>query len=120
MITKKQQKAIELMFEGNLSQIEISQQLNINSVTLSRWKQKPEFIEAMKDYTDKKISRTVPKALSTMVHLLNARSELVRFNAAKDLLDRAGFIPTQKHDIKGDITVPQILDDIPNKGDADG
>lgn len=120
MITKKQQKAIELMFEGNLSQIEISSQLNINSVTLSRWKQKPEFIEAMKDYTDKKISRATPKALSTMLHLLNAKSELVRFNAAKDLLDRAGFIPTQKHDVNTNIAPVTIIDDIPKEDDADG
>lgn len=55
-----------------------------------------------------------------MLHLLNARSELVRFNAAKDLLNRAWLIPTQKNDIKSDITVLQILDDIPNKGGAEG
>lgn len=36
MTTKKQQKAIELMFEDNLSQIEIISQSNISSVALSR------------------------------------------------------------------------------------
>ncbi|KRM40678.1 hypothetical protein FD47_GL002698 [Lentilactobacillus parafarraginis DSM 18390 = JCM 14109] len=55
-----------------------------------------------------------------MLKLLNARSELVRYNAAKDLLDRAGFIPTQKHDINANVNPIQILDDVPPESDRDG
>lgn len=54
------------MFKGNLSQNEISTQLKIHPTTLSRWKRDKGFIEAM-------------------LKLLNARSELVRYNAAKKL-----------------------------------
>lgn len=120
MITKNQQKAIELMFEGNLSQKEISAQLKIHPTTLSRWKRDKGFIEAMRLYTNETISRSTPKAMSTMLKLLNARSELVRYNAAKDLLDRAGFIPTQKHDINANVNPIQILDDVPPESDSDG
>lgn len=119
MITKKQQKAIELMFEGNLSQTDISAALKVHPTTLSRWKKEPEFVEAMRKYTNDTISRSTPKAMGTMLKLLNARSELVRYNAAKDLLDRAGFIPTQKHDITGNIK-PVINIDIPKDSDSDG
>jgi len=118
MITKKQKRAIELMFEGSLSQLAISEQLKIHPTTLSRWKRDPDFIEAMRVFTDSVISRSAPKAMATMLKLLDARSELVRFNAAKDLLDRAGFVPTQKHDVTGDLQ-PIINVDIP-RSDADG
>lgn len=115
MITKKQQKAIELMFEGNLSQTNISAQLKIHPTTLSRWKREPDFIDAMKAYTDETISRSTPQAMRTMVHLLGAKSELVRFNAAKDLLDRAGFMPTIRQDINANVGPVQIIDDVPDE-----
>ncbi|WP_149315838.1 phBC6A51 family helix-turn-helix protein [Lentilactobacillus buchneri] len=120
MITKNQQRAIELMFEGNLSQNEISAQIKIHPTTLSRWKRDKDFIEAMRKYTDETIARSTPKAMSTMLKLLNARSELVRYNAAKDLLDRAGFIPTQKQEVNASINPIQIVDDVPAKSDSDG
>lgn len=106
MITKKQQKAIELMFEGNLSQKQISEIVKVHETTLSRWKHEDAFIEATKEYTKKVISQSTSKAMSTMVNLLNAKSELVRFNAAKDLLDRAGFAPTDNVNVNsGDIKI---------------
>lgn len=120
MITKKQKRAIELMFEGSLSQLAISEQLKIHPTTLSRWKRDPDFIEAMRVFTDLVISRSTPKAMSTMVRLLSAKSELVRYNAAKDLLDRAGFMPTVKQDVTATIGPVQISDDIPAGSDEDG
>lgn len=112
MITKKQQKAIELMFEGNLSQKQISEIVKVHETTLSRWKHEDSFIEATKEYTKKVISQSTSKAMSTMVNLLNAKSELVRFNAAKDLLDRAGFAPTDNVNVNsGDIKITIGSDD---------
>lgn len=120
MITKKQKRAIELMFEGNLSQTQISAELKIHPTTLSRWKRDEEFVEAMRVFTDGVIARSTPRAMSTMVHLLNAKSELVRYNAAKDLLDRAGFMPTIKQDIKADVGPVNINDNVPDGSDGSG
>lgn len=120
MITKKQKRAIELMFEGNLSQLAISEQLKIHPTTLSRWKRDQDFIEAMRVFTDSVISRSTPKAMATMLKLLDARSELVRFNASKDLLDRAGFMPTVKQDLTATINPVQITDNVPAGSDDDG
>ncbi len=120
MITKKQKRAIELMFEGNLSQTQISTELKIHPTTLSRWKRDEAFVEAMRTFTDGVIARSTPKAMSTMVHLLSAKSELVRYNAAKDLLDRAGFMPTVKQDVTATVGPVQIADDIPTGSDEDG
>lgn len=120
MITKKQKRVIELLFEGNLDQIEISEQLGIHPTTISRWKRNPDFVEAMRVFTESVIAKSTPKAMSTMVKLLDARSELVRYNAAKDLLDRAGFMPTVKQDIRANVGPVQITDDVPIGSDDDG
>ncbi|MDT2383387.1 hypothetical protein P7D56_23110, partial [Enterococcus avium] len=57
------------------------------------------------------------KALNTMLKLLAARSEMVRFNAAKDILDRGGFAPVDKKEITS-IEPPVFKDDI--SGEPDG
>ncbi|MFS1351456.1 hypothetical protein ACLZX5_14480 [Enterococcus faecium] len=50
-----------------------------------------------------------------MLNLLNAKSEMVRFNAAKDILDRGGFAPVNKQEVTT-IQPPTFIDDI---GDTD-
>ena len=57
------------------------------------------------------------KALNTMLKLLAARSEMVRFNAAKDILDRGGYAPVDKKEITS-IEPPVFEDDI--GGEPDG
>ncbi|WP_211089723.1 hypothetical protein [Levilactobacillus tujiorum] len=67
----------------------------------------------MRTFTDGVIARSTPNVMSTMVHLLSAKSELVRYNAAKDLLDRAGFMPTIKQDVNANVGPVRITDDVP-------
>ncbi len=99
IMSPKKQKAIELIFESKLSQREIADTLGVHESTLSKWKHDEDY----KDYAEKiareTISHSTGKALGTMIRLLDARSEMVRFSAAKDLLDRAGFAPTDKVDL---------------------
>lgn len=102
VLSKSQKEAIRLMFETDMTQRQISDEIGVHEVTLSRWKNdNDEFAEAEKQYAHKSISNATSKALGTMIGLLDARSEMVRFNAAKDLLDRAGFAPTEKVDLNG-------------------
>ena len=46
-----------------------------------------------------------------MEQLLTAKSELVRFNAASDILDRTGHKPTEKQEVAHEGLV-QLVDDI--------
>jgi transposase-like protein len=100
MLTKKQQNAVKMLVDSSLTQKKISEELGIHETTLSRWKEVPEFTEAVDQYTHKVMGRAAPEALRTMKALLGAKSELVRFNAAKDLLDRAGFAPSTEVDLQ--------------------
>lgn len=107
MLSKKQIKAARMLAEGELQQWEIAQQLKITPQTVTRWKKNEKFMKLVEEFIDeivneqsrylKQISR---KATNTLENLLAARSEMVRFNAATDILDRVGLKPVEKQDIR--------------------
>jgi len=99
LLTRKQLETIQLMIEQEMTQREIAERLNISEVTISRWKKDEEFKRIFEKTLRDSINLSSSYAYRTMVKLLGARSELVRFQAAKDILDRAGFKPTEKSEI---------------------
>ncbi|SFJ83021.1 phBC6A51 family helix-turn-helix protein [Thermoflavimicrobium dichotomicum] len=102
MLSQKQIKAARLLAEGDLQQREIARQLNITPQTLSRWKQNEKFMELVEEFLNEivqeqysDIKRLSRKATKTLDKLLNARSEMVRYHVAKDILDRVGLKPIE-------------------------
>lgn len=67
----------------------------------------PHVMQAVLEHSMAEFISNAPRAQATLIDLLDGKSEYVRLEAAKDLLDRAGLKPTQKHDhrIAGDISV---------------
>ena len=110
-LTKKQQEYIRLKNETNLNEGEIASEIDVNRSTISRWKNNEKFREGFKGYQVEHLSNQVPKALQTMIDLLNAKSELVRFQASKGILDRTGYNPVERQQIETNATV-QFNDDI--------
>lgn len=115
-LNKKHQKAIKLLFEGSLKRREIAEELNISEQTLYNWLKDDEFTKTYDEYVQQIMGKSSGKALNTMLALMSARSEMVRFNAAKDILDRGGFAPVNKQEVTN-IQTPIFEDDI---GDDDG
>lgn len=115
-LNKKHQKAIELLFEGSLKRREIAGELNISEQTLYNWLKDEKFTNAYDEYVKMIMGKSSGKALHTMLKLMSARSEMVRFNAAKDILDRSGYTPVNKQQVEISET-PLFVDDI---GDDDG
>lgn len=99
-LTKKQQEYIRLKNETDLAEGEIAAEIDVNRSTISRWKHNDKFREGFKGYQAEHLSKQVPKALQTMINLLDAKSELVRFQASKDILDRTGYTPVEKQQIE--------------------
>ena len=107
MLSRKQIQAARMIAEGELLQQEIAQQLKITPQTLVNWKKNEEFMKLIDEFLDaivteqlrdlKRISR---KATTTLEKLLDAKSEMVRFNAATDILDRVGLKPVEKQETK--------------------
>ena len=105
-LKKKQLEAARLIAEGNLTQREIAKKLNIAELTISRWKKQEEFQRAIDDFTaemkrdiERKLMGMSSKALRELDKLLSARSEMVRLQAIKDVLDRLDIKPADKQDI---------------------
>ncbi|SLC31276.1 Uncharacterised protein [Mycobacteroides abscessus subsp. massiliense] len=110
-LTKKQQEYIRIKNEMSLSDGEIAAEIDVNRSTISRWKHDNKFREGLKGYQVEYLSNQVPKALQTMINLLDAKSELVRFQASKDILDRSGYTPVDKQELE--VTTPNIINNIP-------
>ena len=110
-LTKKQQEYIRWKNETDLAEGEIAGEIDVNRSTISRWKHNDKFREGFKGYQAEHLSKQVPKALQTMINLLDAKSELVRYQASKDILDRTGYTPVERQQIETTATV-QFNDDI--------
>nr|WP_277988643.1 phBC6A51 family helix-turn-helix protein [Enterococcus sp. MJM12] len=105
------QKAIVMLFEGDMTRAEIASQLQIAESTLYNWLKDDDFSKAYDDHVKTIMSKSSGKALNTMLSLLSAKSEMVRFNAAKDIMDRGGLAPIDKKEIKQDINFDIVIDD---------
>ena len=96
-LTEKQIQALSLMFGGEkLTQTEIAKRVGVQRKTLSNWKKSKEFKAAFDGLINQQLQDIAPRALDTLVSLLNAQSEKIRLDAAQALLDRAGFTKENK------------------------
>lgn len=111
MAITNMEKAIKLMVWTNKSQREIAKELDVQEETVSRWKKHKDFDSIRQREEREYLGDLAAPALRTMKELLKAKSELVRYNAASDILDRTGYKPTDKQevDINGAV---QFVDDI--------
>lgn len=99
-LTKKQQDYIRIKHETGGTDISIAKEIDVNNATISRWKQTTEFMDGLKGFTAHHLDSTAPLAMKRMAELLYAKSELVSFQAAKDILDRTGYVPVDKKEIE--------------------
>lgn len=118
MLKPKQRKCLELMVRGDLTQTQIAGQIKVSVQTITNWKKEEEFIKAYETMMKQGISSLAAKAFRTLSELLNANSEMVRFTAAKDILDRAGFKGEEKVNVS--IDKAEKLDDIINQLGGEG
>ena len=99
------------MVEKNLNQNEIAKELNVARQTISNWKRNTEFQEELLNAERNLLKGLTGKAIKTMENLLTAKSELVRYNAASDILDRTGHKPTVK--VEAEVITPTFINDVP-------
>lgn len=104
-LSEKQQEYIRLKNETKKTDKQIAKEISIDTTTISRWKRKEDFRVGLRGYQSEYLANTVPKAIQTMIDLLGAKSELVRFQASKDILDRTGYNPVDKQEVQSNSTV---------------
>lgn len=85
----KKRQAIILLFSGKMTQAKIADEVNVSATTLSTWKTHEDFRLGQDEYTRFMLHDLSSKAVLTMKELLNARSEMVRYNAASYIIEKA-------------------------------
>lgn len=93
-LTKAQQTLVKLDFEGGHSNKEIAPKIGLkNETTVSHWRKRPWYEPAFNAYASKAIKGKYKSlALRTLIDLLNAKSEMVKLQAATSVLKLSGML----------------------------
>ena len=93
----KQIKCLELMIQGNLTDKKIAEAINVAQKTICDWKKNcKEFQDEYNSLMRSSLQYAAPKAFRKQIALLDSHNDMVAHLAAKDIMDRAGFMPTEK------------------------
>lgn len=96
-LSPKQVECLRLMFsDRKMTNKSISERLGVTQDTISRWKRSKAFKAAFDNLINQQLQDIAPRALDTLVSLLEAESEKIRLDAAQALLDRAGYTKENK------------------------
>lgn len=92
-LTKKKQKAVKLMFEGDLTIKEIAQELHCGERTLYSWKNDALFIKAQNEYAIHVLNNALPESIKELVNLIqHGKSEMVKLQAIQTVLKHANLL----------------------------
>lgn len=88
-LSEKQREYIQAKLKyPKKTQGELAKLIGIHEVTISKWKKKEAFRKGEIAYNAQFLEKHVPRAVNTLVNLLDAKSEMVRLYASQDILDR--------------------------------
>lgn len=102
MLSQKQQKCIFLMISTNMTQKEISKEIQISENSISEWKKDEEFKAEIQRQLKENFGALAIEAQKELNKLLKDKNSQVRIQAVKDILDRAGYKPTEKVEQSGE------------------
>lgn len=103
MLKPKQVKCLQLMLQGDMTDKEIAETINITQKTICEWKKNSkEFQEEYNRLMRCSLQYAAPKAFNKQLSLLKSKNDMVAHLAAKDIMDRAGFNPSDKIEFEPD------------------
>lgn len=93
-LSKKRKDAVRLVFEHNLTNVEIAQKIGVGESTIRRWKKDPAFIHALHDYSLNKLNNALPLAIQQSYELLEnpKTSAMVKFQLIQMLFKYANLL----------------------------
>ena len=101
MLSEKQMQCINLMVIENKTQKQIAKELKITEQTICNWK---------KDKELENFGSLAVEAQKELKKLLKSNNEYIKMQAVKDILDRAGYKPTER--IKNEVEPSKKFADI--------
>lgn len=109
-LTEKQEKCINLMITTNKTQKQIAKEIEVSEKTICEWKKDKDFKEKMQQQMKENFGSLAVEAQRELKKLLKSKNENVKMQAIKDVLDRAGYKPTER--IKNEIEPSKKFADI--------
>lgn len=106
MLSEKQQKCIILMITTNKTQKQIAKEIQISENSISEWKKDKEFKDEIQRQMKDNFGSLAIGAQQELKKLLKSKNENIKMQAIKDVLDRAGYKPVEKQEVKGEINNP--------------
>ena len=106
----KQIKCANLMITTNKTQKQIAKEIEVSERTICEWKKQKEFKEYMQKTIKENFSSLAIEAQRELRKLLKSKNEYIKIQAVKDILDRAGYKPTER--IKNEIEPSKKFADI--------
>lgn len=111
MLKPKQKKCLELMIQGTMKDKEIAESINVTQKTICDWKKNcKEFQDEYNSLMRSSLQYAAPKAFRKQIALLDSKNDMVAHLAAKDIMDRAGFNPTDKLELEADMELNISID----------
>ena len=111
MLKPKQVKCLQLMVQGAMTDRQIAEAINVAPKTICEWKKtNKEFQEEYNNLMRNSLQYAAPKAFRKQMALLNSKNDMVAHLAAKDIMDRAGFQPTEKIEADVDMNLNINID----------
>ena len=104
-------KCIELMVYTDMQKQEIAKELGVANNAISRWMNREDFQEALKDEMHKGFSSLAVKARRKLDKLIDSNNDGVALGACKEVLSKAGYDATQKIEQKLDTTINVSITD---------
>lgn len=103
MLNEKQQKCVILMITTNKTQKQIANEIQVSENTICEWKKDEEFKAEIQKQMKENFGSLAIEAQQELRKLLRSKNENVKIQAIKDVLDRAGYKPTDKVEEKTDM-----------------
>ena len=109
-IREKQMQCIILMVIENKTQKQIAKELKISEQTICNWKKDKEFKNEIEKNIKENFGSLAVEAQKELKKLLKSNNEYIKMQAVKDILDRAGYKPTER--IKNEVEPSKKFADI--------
>ena len=101
-LNAKMLKCIELMVYTDMQKQEIARELGVANNAISRWMSREDFQKALQDEMHRGFNSLAIKARRKLEDLIDSNNDGVALGACKEVLNKAGYMETQKVEQKID------------------
>ena len=104
-------KCINMMVYTDKQKQEIARELGVANNCISRWLQREDFQEELKNEMHRGFNSLALKARRRLNQLIDSNNDVVALGACKEVLNKAGYMETQKVEQKIDTEIRVNIDD---------